>query len=236
MPQIDGAEKTYIALEQLITEMPALIGDVKWNEIESEIKDKLQRLGSINVEEERGRISVELMKLLMDYPQANERFHVMRDGLDTRLHILQNLSDIAASIGNDPKINEGLEKATTILDGQLLIIDGYKGEVIINPDDDTIILYQEKAISYENYISSVHRLSHLPAKTVDGYTMAVKANIEFLEEVVSAKDSGAEGIGLYRTEFLYLRSKGIPEDLQKTIGSYYRNYRQPGSVFARFWG
>ncbi|MGD9158789.1 MAG: phosphoenolpyruvate-utilizing N-terminal domain-containing protein, partial [Desulfobacteraceae bacterium] len=60
----------------------------------------------------------------------------------------------------------GLEKATGIEDGKLLIVDGYKGEVIINPDDDIIITYQEKAIYYENYISSVLRLSHLPSETV----------------------------------------------------------------------
>ena len=122
----------------------------------------------------------------------------------------------------------GLEKATgSIEDGKLLILDGYKGEVIINPDDDTIISYQEKAIYYENYISGILRLSHLPSETVDGYRMAVKANIEFLEEVVSAKDSGAEGIGLYRTEFLYLRNKGIPSE-----NELYEDYKQVAELMA----
>ena len=122
----------------------------------------------------------------------------------------------------------GLEKATgSIEDGKLLILDGYKGEVIINPDDDTIISYQEKAIYYENYISGILRLSHLPSETVDGYRMAVKANIEFLEEVVSAKDSGAEGIGLYRTEFLYLRNKGIPAE-----NELFEDYKQVAELMA----
>lgn len=122
----------------------------------------------------------------------------------------------------------GLEKATnSIEDGELLIVDGYRGEIIINPDDETIISYQEKAIYYENYISSVLRLSHLPSETVDGYRMAVKANIEFLEEVVSAKDSGAEGIGLYRTEFLYLRNKGIPEE-----DELFEDYKQVTEIIA----
>ncbi len=122
----------------------------------------------------------------------------------------------------------GLEKATgSIEDGKLLIVDGYKGEVIINPDDDTIISYQEKAIYYENYISGILRLSHLPSETVDGYRMAVKANIEFLEEVVSAKDSGAEGIGLYRTEFLYLRNKGIPAE-----NELFEDYKQVAELMA----
>ena len=122
----------------------------------------------------------------------------------------------------------GLEKATgSIEDGKLLILDGYKGEVIINPDDDTIISYQEKAIYYENYISGILRLSHLPSETVDGYRMAVKANIEFLEEVVSAKDSGAEGIGLYRTEFLYLRNKGIPAE-----NELFEDYKQVAELMS----
>ncbi len=121
----------------------------------------------------------------------------------------------------------GLEKATGIEDGTLLIVDGYKGEVIINPDDDTIITYQEKTIYYDNYISSVLRLSHLPSETVDGYSLGVKANIEFLEEVVSAKDSGAEGIGLYRTEFLYLRNKGVPDE-----DELFEDYKQVAEIIA----
>ena len=124
----------------------------------------------------------------------------------------------------------GLEKATTsIVDGELLIVDGYKGEIIINPDDDTIILYQEKALYYENYISGIQRLSHLPSETVDGHRMAVKANIEFLEEVVSAKDNGAEGVGLYRTEFLYLRNKGIPEE-----DELFEDYKQVAELVAPY--
>jgi phosphotransferase system enzyme I (PtsI) len=116
----------------------------------------------------------------------------------------------------------GLEKATgSIEDGNLLIVDGYKGEIIINPDNDLITSYQEKALYYKNYISSILQLSHLPSETTDGYRIAVKANIEFLEEVETAKDNGAEGIGLYRTEFLYIRNKGVPAE-----DELYQNYRE----------
>lgn len=122
----------------------------------------------------------------------------------------------------------GLQTITNkVQDGTLLVIDGYRGEVIIDPDDDEIIYYQEKAIYYESYISSVLRVSHLPAETVDGYRMAIKANIEFLEEVVSAKDNGAEGIGLYRTEFLYLRKKGIPGEEE-----LFEDYRDVAEIMA----
>jgi phosphoenolpyruvate-protein phosphotransferase (PTS system enzyme I) len=63
----------------------------------------------------------------------------------------------------------GLETVTHhVHDGTLLIVDGQTGEVIIDPDDDEIILYQEKQLQREMFESSIIRLSHLPAETVDG--------------------------------------------------------------------
>jgi phosphoenolpyruvate-protein phosphotransferase (PTS system enzyme I) len=107
----------------------------------------------------------------------------------------------------------GLETATSaITDGCLLIVDGYKGEVIINPDINLISAFQEKQTYYEKYKSSILRLSYLPSETIDGHRVTLKANIEFVEEITAAKEHGAEGIGLYRTEYLYLRNKGIPEE------------------------
>lgn len=107
----------------------------------------------------------------------------------------------------------GLESATELVQaGDLLIVDGNTGEVIINPDDSAIIHYQEKHLQREKYKSAITRISHLPAETLDGHKVAVMANIEFLEEVTAARDYGGEGIGLYRTEFLYLRSKGLPSE------------------------
>jgi phosphotransferase system enzyme I (PtsI) len=107
----------------------------------------------------------------------------------------------------------GLEYATTLVeDGDLLIVDGSSGVVVINPEDSDIILYQERKLQLQKYKSSIARMSHLPAETPDGHRVAITANIEFLEEVTAAKDYGGEGIGLYRTEFLYLRGKGFPEE------------------------
>ncbi len=101
-----------------------------------------------------------------------------------------------------------LESATEqIMDGDLLIVDGNTGEVIVGPDEETIIAFQEKHLAHESYKSSIARMSHLPAVTRDGHKIDIMANIEFLEEVAAVRDYGAEGIGLYRTEFLYLRSK-----------------------------
>ncbi len=122
----------------------------------------------------------------------------------------------------------GLETATRrIGDGDLLIVDGNTGDVVINPDDNAIIQYQEKQLKYEKYKTSVARTSYLPAETLDGHRITVKANIEFLEEVAAARDRGGEGIGLYRTEFLYLRSRGLP-----TEEELFEDYREVAEIIA----
>jgi phosphotransferase system enzyme I (PtsI) len=122
----------------------------------------------------------------------------------------------------------GLESATKYVDeGDLLIVDGNTGEVIISPEDEVIIEYQEKQLRHEEYKSSIARASHLPAITLDGHEIAVRANMEFLEEVVAAREYGSEGIGLYRTEFLYLRSKGVPGEEE-----LFEDYREVAEIVA----
>jgi phosphoenolpyruvate-protein phosphotransferase (PTS system enzyme I) len=122
----------------------------------------------------------------------------------------------------------GLESVTRqVQDGTLLIVDGNTGEVIVDPDDDLIILYQEKQLNQERFESSIIRLSHLPAETKDGHKLSVRANIEFLEEVATAKDHGAEGIGLYRTEFHYLRSQGLPSE-----DELFEDYKEVAEILA----
>ena len=122
----------------------------------------------------------------------------------------------------------GLESATKLVgEGDLLIVDGNSGEVIINPDDEIIIEYQEKHLRHEKYKSSIARVSHLPAITLDGHPIVIKANMEFLEEVAAAREHGSEGIGLYRTEFLYLKSKELPSEEEQ-----FQDYREVAEIIA----
>ena len=122
----------------------------------------------------------------------------------------------------------GLESATSLVEeGDLLIVDGNTGEVIVNPDESTIIHYQEKQLQHEEYKSTIARAGHLPAITFDGHRIAVMANMEFLEEVAAVKEYGGEGIGLYRTEILYLRSRGIPAEEE-----LFNDYREVAEIIA----
>ena len=120
----------------------------------------------------------------------------------------------------------GLENVTSLVeDGDLLIVDGNSGTVVVNPEDSDIIFYQERKLQLEKYKSSIARMSYLPAETPDGHRIAITANIEFLEEVTAAKDYGSEGIGLYRTEFLYLRGKGFPDE-----NELFEDYREVAEI------
>lgn len=109
----------------------------------------------------------------------------------------------------------GLEKATaTIKNDDLIIVDGTTGTVIVNPDEETLIRYEERKINFEEFKASVTRESHLPAETKDGHHFRVMGNIEFPEEVVSVINYGGDGIGLYRTEFQYLSRSGFPGEFE----------------------
>ncbi len=105
----------------------------------------------------------------------------------------------------------GLENATSsIFSGETLIVDGLYGEVVVNPDDKLLRHYREKQEDYIRYRLDVIQYSNLPAETQDGFRFKIKANIEFLEEISSVISNGAEGIGLYRTEVMYLAHKELP--------------------------
>jgi phosphoenolpyruvate-protein phosphotransferase (PTS system enzyme I) len=107
----------------------------------------------------------------------------------------------------------GLGIATvSVKNDDLLIVDGSSGTLIINPDEDTLFKYEERMAKFEEYRAGLERETHLPAITKDGIAFNLMANIELVEEVVAAKDYGAVGIGLFRTEFLYLDLKRFPTE------------------------
>ncbi|HEX3357800.1 MAG TPA: phosphoenolpyruvate--protein phosphotransferase [Tepidisphaeraceae bacterium] len=96
--------------------------------------------------------------------------------------------------------------------GDTIIIDGHNGVVIIDPDEEQLAEYRETERNRERLEIELATLTNLPAQTTDGYVVSVQANIEFPEEVDDAVMHGAEGVGLYRTEFLYLASKVEPTE------------------------
>ena len=96
--------------------------------------------------------------------------------------------------------------------GEPVILDGNQGVVILQPDEETIARYRLEAEVAETVAASLGQLRDLPAETVDGMRIQIRGNIEFPEEVEQCTRRGSDGIGLYRTEFLYLTSQHEPSE------------------------
>ncbi|MGQ9644957.1 MAG: phosphoenolpyruvate--protein phosphotransferase [Thermodesulfobacteriota bacterium] len=116
----------------------------------------------------------------------------------------------------------GLEVATSLINGgDLLIIDGETGEVVINPTEKVSQSFLERRRRIKTIEREVLKYASLPAETRDGVRVRLHANIEMVDEIPTAKTHGAEGIGLYRTEILYLNRKDLP-----TEEEHYQTYRR----------
>jgi len=99
-----------------------------------------------------------------------------------------------------------------IKDGELLIVDGYRGVIIINPDERVLEEYRLRKTQIELERSKLKRLKKAESLTLDDVRIDLLANIELPDDVQAAKDNGAEGIGLFRTEFLFLNRREVPSE------------------------
>lgn len=105
--------------------------------------------------------------------------------------------------------------AVHISGGDLVIIDGTHGIVVGNPDDETIAKYRRLETDYRAFEQKLSELRDLPSVTKDGTEITLLANIELAQEARAAMESGAQGIGLYRTEFLFLANTRMPTEEQQ---------------------
>ena len=106
-----------------------------------------------------------------------------------------------------------LQRARALIrDGELLIVDGTQGVVIVNPDKDTLAEYKLKQEQWQIEQQKLKRIKLTKAVTLDGTAIDLFANIEVPDDVVQVKASGANGIGLYRTEFLFMNRREAPTE------------------------
>ncbi len=103
--------------------------------------------------------------------------------------------------------------------GDTIIIDGTRGVVVINPDDQQIAEYREEARKFNAMEIELATLSELPARTLDGHEVSLLANIEGSDDIEEALSRGAQGIGLFRTEYLYLS-----RNVEPTEEDHYKAY------------
>ena len=110
----------------------------------------------------------------------------------------------------------GLENARALIrDGEQLIIDGTRGIVIVNPDLRILEEYQLRKNQIELEKSKLKRLKTARSETIDGVAVELYANIELPGDVPEALEAGAEGIGLFRTEFLFLDRGDMPDEQEQ---------------------
>jgi phosphotransferase system enzyme I (PtsI) len=123
----------------------------------------------------------------------------------------------------------GVEGATEeYRSAETVIVDGEEGVVVFDPTEEAVREYQERRKAYAQRTRDLAKFARLPTITRDGKTLLLLANIEFPEEADVALRSGAYGVGLYRTEFLFLNRKDLPSEEE-----HFATYRKVVEKFVR---
>lgn len=105
--------------------------------------------------------------------------------------------------------------STRVSGGDMVIVDGSNQLVIVNPNEATLNEYQVQRQAYIRLTDELDELKTVPAVTRDGQHINLLSNIEFPHEAAAGLDKGSDGVGLYRTEFLFLRPEGAPSEQEQ---------------------
>jgi phosphotransferase system enzyme I (PtsI) len=136
-------------------------------------------------------------------------------------HVAGFITDIGGKVSHTAILSRSLgipavvgsERATFLINGgDLLVIDGETGEVVINPTEEVSQSFAERKRRIRSIERDVLKYAALPAETRDGVRIRLQANIEMVEEIPSVKMHGGEGVGLFRTEILYLNRSDLPTE------------------------
>lgn len=119
--------------------------------------------------------------------------------------ILARTLEIPAVVGSKTAM-------ATIQNGEIIIVDGEAGKVIVNPDAETLVAYQEKQQAFAKQKAQWQLLANEPAITLDGHRVELAGNIGTPDDVESVLKNGGETIGLFRTEFLYMEKEQFPTE------------------------
>ncbi|MBL7064562.1 MAG: phosphoenolpyruvate--protein phosphotransferase [Anaerolineae bacterium] len=132
---------------------------------------------------------------------------------------------LSHGLGLPAVVGAGLD-ILEIPDGATLVLDGGEGTLLVGPDEETVAMYQERQTAAATVLTQARERAHEPAVTCDGRRVEVVANIGNVEGARAALEAGAEGVGLLRTEFLYLERTHLPDEEEQ-----YQAYRAIVDVF-----
>ncbi len=119
---------------------------------------------------------------------------------------------MARSLEIPAVVGAGTGFVRNITDGDPMIVDGRTGRLLVNPGKETVEDYRHRREDYQTLTRQLMRYVDLPAETRDGVSVRMCANVDLLEEVEDARRYGAEGIGLYRTEFMFMNRRDLPNE------------------------
>jgi phosphotransferase system enzyme I (PtsI) len=193
--------------------------------VSDRIMKSLTGVESVNI----GEINKKVILVAVDLSPAETsqiQLERIKGFITDRGGVASHTSIIARTL-NIPAVM-GLERATSIIQhDDIIIVDGTTGTVIVNPSEQTLFKTEERKERYEAYRADIARDSHLPAETIDHFHLKMMGNIELPKEVASVLDYGGDGIGLYRTEFQYMRRLSFPTEEQ-----LYEKYKEVVEVMA----
>ncbi|MEW6653730.1 MAG: phosphoenolpyruvate--protein phosphotransferase [Bacteroidota bacterium] len=140
------------------------------------------------------------------FSRANVKGYVTDfGGLTSHAAILARSLDVPAVVG----VHDAM---SNICENDILIVDGYKGIVVINPDEKHLKDYQKKIDKLHNYDEELNKLKELPAVTLDGRIICLEANLDLTDELEYIIHNSVKGIGLVRTEQLFQNSEAFPDE------------------------
>ncbi|MEZ0393998.1 MAG: phosphoenolpyruvate--protein phosphotransferase [Desulfurococcaceae archaeon] len=132
-------------------------------------------------------------------------------GLATSLGgITSHVAILARARGIPYVIAPGIHERAT--DGALVIIDGFDGKVLLEPDEAALARYRELSSAYEAVKGLLRSYAHRPARTLDGVDVEVLCNVGNIEDARVASGAGCDGVGLFRVEFMYMGERPPSEE------------------------
>jgi phosphotransferase system enzyme I (PtsI) len=138
-------------------------------------------------------------------PKRVLAFAIEQGGRASHTAIMAGALEIPAVVGLNKFV-------TDVSGGDMVIVDGTRGMLILDPDEETLEQYVRTRKKFQSFEHDLEALRDLPAQTQDGTRVALLGNIEFPQEADHCLQRGAEGVGLYRTEFLYLGRQTDPSE------------------------
>lgn len=140
-------------------------------------------------------------------------------GKTSHTAIMAKAKEIPAVVGAEGVLRE-------VKDGEEVFIDGYRGLVILNPTPSRLKTYKSEIARYQSHRASLRALVDAEPVTVDGKVIDLSANIEFIVEAKVARTNGARGVGLFRTEYIYLAKRRPPTEEEQ-----FEVYREVAQIF-----